>query len=132
MKYSYSVLLLSMLAVFSGDISAQGIINFNNSPNNWVNSPNNFDNSSNNWVNSPNNFNNSPNNFSATNGVYDNRGNRIGYESLLHRELSITLITAEIVLVISQASDQLLDIQGIVLALPFLQTLGSNNPHDIA
>jgi hypothetical protein len=80
MKYSYSVLLLSMLAVFSGDISAQGIINFNNSPNNWVNSPNNFDNSSNNWVNSPNNFNNSSNNFSATNGVYDNRGNRIGYE----------------------------------------------------
>ena len=42
------------------------VINFNNSPNNWVNSPN--------------NFNNSPNNFSATNGVYDNRGNRIGYE----------------------------------------------------
>ena len=40
---------------------------------NWNNSPNN-------WVNSPNNFNNSPNNFSATNGVFDNRGNRIGYE----------------------------------------------------
>ena len=33
-----------------------------------------------NFNNSPNNFNNSPNNFSATNGVYDNRGNRIGYE----------------------------------------------------
>ncbi len=59
---------------------AQAITNFNNSPNNWVNSPNNWDNSSNNWVNSPNNFNNSPNNFSATNGVYDNRGNRVGYE----------------------------------------------------
>ena len=26
------------------------------------------------------NFNNSPNNFGATNGVYDNRGNRVGYE----------------------------------------------------
>ena len=60
--------------------TAQAVYNFNNSPNNWVNSPNNFDNSPNNWVNSPNNFNNSPNNFSATNGVYDNRGNRIGYE----------------------------------------------------
>lgn len=59
---------------------AQGAFNWNSSPNNWVNSPNNFDNSPNNWVNSPNNFNNSPNNFSATNGVFDNRGNRIGYE----------------------------------------------------
>lgn len=59
---------------------AQAVYNFNNSPNNWVNSPNNWENSSNNWVNSPNNFNNSPNNFSATNGVFDNRGNRIGYE----------------------------------------------------
>ncbi len=59
---------------------AQGVYNFNNSPNNWTNSPNNFDNSPNNWINSPNNWNNSPNNFSATNGVYDNRGNRIGYE----------------------------------------------------
>ena len=59
---------------------AQAVYNWNNSPNNWVNSPNNFDNSSNNWVNSPNNFNNSPNNFGATNGVFDNRGNRIGYE----------------------------------------------------
>ena len=59
---------------------AQGVINFNNSPNNWTNSPNNWDNSPNNWNNSPNNWNNSANNFSATNGVYDNRGNRIGYE----------------------------------------------------
>ena len=59
---------------------AQAIYNWNNSPNNWVNSPNNWDNSSNNWNNSPNNWNNSANNFSATNGVYDNRGNRIGYE----------------------------------------------------
>jgi len=61
-------------------VMAQAAYNWNNSPNNWVNSPNNWENSSNNWVNSPNNFNNSPNNFSSTNGVYDNRGNRIGYE----------------------------------------------------
>ncbi len=59
---------------------AQAIYNWNNSPNNWVNSPNNWDNSPNNWSNSPNNWNNSANNFSATNGVFDNRGNRIGYE----------------------------------------------------
>jgi hypothetical protein len=61
-------------------VMAQAAYNWNNSPNNWVNSPNNWENSSNNWVNSPNNFNNSPNNFSSSNGVYDNRGNRIGYE----------------------------------------------------
>jgi hypothetical protein len=66
--------------LFGQTAMAQSVYNFNNSPNNWVNSPNNFDNSSSNWVNSPNNFNNSPNNFGATNGVYDNRGNRIGYE----------------------------------------------------
>ncbi len=61
-------------------VMAQADYNWNNSPNNWVNSPNNWENSSNNWVNSPNNWNNSPNNFSSSNGVYDNRGNRIGYE----------------------------------------------------
>ncbi len=61
-------------------VMVQAVYNWNNSPNNWVNSPNNWENSSNNWANSPNNFNNSPNNFSSTNGVYDNRGNRIGYE----------------------------------------------------
>jgi len=80
---SWAVILGVMLIIFvssySGSAKSQ-IINFNNSPNNWVNSPNNWDNSPNNFNNSPNNFNNSPNNFSATNGVYDNRGNRIGYE----------------------------------------------------
>ena len=45
--------------LFSQAALAQGVMNFNNSPNNWVNSPN---------------------NFGATNGVYDNRGNRVGYE----------------------------------------------------
>lgn len=59
---------------------AQQAANFNDSPYNFQNSLDNFDNSPNNFNNSPNNFNNSPNNFSATNGVYDNRGNRIGYE----------------------------------------------------
>jgi len=38
--------------VFSESIAAQGVMNFNNSPNN----------------------------FGSTNGVYDNRGNRVGYE----------------------------------------------------
>ena len=35
------------------------------------------------WVlsNSPYNFNNSQYNYNSTNGVYDNNGNRIGYET---------------------------------------------------
>ena len=74
-----SMILIALISFFSGSAQSQ-ILNFNNSPNNWTNSPNNWDNSPNNFNNSPNNFNNSPNNFSATNGVYDNRGNRIGYE----------------------------------------------------
>ena len=64
----------------TGTALAQQSFNFNDSPDNFQNSLNNFDNSPNNFRNSPNNFNNSPNNFSATNGVYDNQGNRIGYE----------------------------------------------------
>jgi hypothetical protein len=59
-------LFLSLFLLLPFFALAQGVMNFNYSPNNWVNSPN--------------NFNNSPNNFGATNGVYDNRGNRISYE----------------------------------------------------
>ena len=55
--------------------------NWQNSPNNWQNSPNNWNNSPNNWQNSPNNWQNSQNNWNSTNGVYDNSGNRIGYET---------------------------------------------------
>ena len=32
------------------------------------------------WENSPFNYNNSQYNYNANNGVYDNQGNRIGYE----------------------------------------------------
>lgn len=67
-------------AAVTGTAHAQQAYNFNDSPDNFQNSLNNFNNSPNNFQNSPNNFNNSPNNFSATNGIYDNRGNRIGYE----------------------------------------------------
>ena len=78
MKLQIALALVSLLIVSSAN--AQQAMNWNDSPNNFQNSLNNFDNSPNNFNNSPNNFNNSPNNFSATNGVYDNRGNRIGYE----------------------------------------------------
>ena len=40
----------------------------------------NLDNSPYNMQNSPYNMDNSPYNASATNGVYDNSGNRLGYE----------------------------------------------------
>jgi hypothetical protein len=55
--------------------------NWNDSPANWNNSSSNWDNSSTNWSNSPSNWDNSASNWNATNGVYDNRGNRIGYET---------------------------------------------------
>lgn len=55
--------------------------NWNDSPMNWQNSPNNWNNSSANWNNSPSNWNNSAQNWGATNGVYDNQGNRTGYET---------------------------------------------------
>lgn len=70
---------LSVLLVFSAPSWAQ-VTNFDNSPYNMQNSTYNMDNSSYNMRNSPYNMDNSPYNASATNGVYDNSGNRIGYE----------------------------------------------------
>lgn len=55
------------------------LTNWHNSPLNYKNSITNYDNSPVNFNNSPLNFNNSPLNYNATNGVYDNKGNRIGY-----------------------------------------------------
>ena len=52
MKFRYFALAVSLLMVLSESIAAQGVMNFNNSPNN----------------------------FGSTNGVYDNRENRVGYE----------------------------------------------------
>ena len=52
MKFRYFALVVSLLMVLSESIATQGVMNFNNSPNN----------------------------FGSTNGVYDNRENRVGYE----------------------------------------------------
>ena len=65
MKLQIALALVSLL-IASCSANAQQAMHWNDSPNNFQNSLNNFD--------------NSPNNFNATNGVYDNRGNRIGYE----------------------------------------------------
>jgi hypothetical protein len=70
---------VSALALTNNPVIAQ-ITNFDNSPLNYQNSPLNFDNSPLNFRNSPLNFDNSPLNYNATNGVYDNKGNRLGYE----------------------------------------------------
>ena len=56
---------LSLLLAVSAPIWAQ-VTNLDNSPYNMQNSPYNMD--------------NSPYNINSTNGVYDNTGNRIGYE----------------------------------------------------
>ena len=55
------------------------LTNWQNSPLNYNNSPLNYNNSPLNYNNSPLNYNNSPLNYNATNGVYDNQGNRMGY-----------------------------------------------------
>ena len=77
--FHFSLALIIVAGLSIGTSMAQ-ITNFDNSPLNFQNSPLNFDNSSLNFKNSPLNFENSPLNFNSTNGVYDNRGNRIGYE----------------------------------------------------
>lgn len=76
-------IVLSILILVSTNLVAQSYpsVNFNDSPLNFNNSPLNFDNSPLNFKNSPLNFDNSPLNFNSNNGIYDNRGNRIGYET---------------------------------------------------
>jgi hypothetical protein len=75
------ILLIATQLVLSIRPVAAQTTNWNDSPANWNNSISNWDNSSTNWNNSPSNWDNSASNWSATNGVYDNRGNRIGYET---------------------------------------------------
>lgn len=79
MKYLIALVLIVQAVLLVRGVNAQAVP-FSASAYNWENSPNNFNNSPYNFNNSPNNFNNSPNNFNATNGVYDNKGNRLAYE----------------------------------------------------
>ena len=79
MKYFAPILLVAPLILFINGVSAQ-VTNFDNSPYNMQNSPYNMDNSPYNMRNSPYNMDNSPYNINSTNGVYDNSGNRVGYE----------------------------------------------------
>jgi len=72
-----NLVVVSAYLICSGYSHAQ---NFDNSPYNMQNSPYNMENSPYNMRNSPYNMDNSQYNFNAKNGVYDNSGNRIGYE----------------------------------------------------
>ncbi len=74
------ILAVASLLVASCTANAQQAINYNDSPYNYQNSEYNYENSPYNYKNSPNNYENSPYNYNSNNGVYDNRGNRIGYE----------------------------------------------------
>ena len=59
MKYLITLFLLAQLAIYARYTEAQVT----------------------NWDNSPLNYQNSPLNYNSTNGVYDNNGNRIGYQT---------------------------------------------------
>ena len=77
MRYLFFLLLFAQIALFAKYSVAQ---NIRNSPYNMENSPYNMENSPYNSTNSPYNINNSQFNLDATNGVYSNQGQRIGYE----------------------------------------------------
>lgn len=80
MKYLVALFLLAQLAIYARYTEAQ-VVSWESSPLNYQNSPLNYDNSSLNYQNSPLNYQNSPLNYNSTNGLYDNNGNRIGYET---------------------------------------------------
>ena len=73
--------LLVIGALLISSVSQAQVTSWDNSPLNYNNSPLNYNNSPLNYNNSPLNYQNSPLNYNSTNGVYDNNGNRIGYET---------------------------------------------------
>jgi len=80
MKYLITLFLMAQAVLLLRTASAQ-VTNWDSSPLNYNNSELNYNNSPLNYNNSPLNYQNSPLNYSSTNGVYDNGGNRIGYET---------------------------------------------------
>lgn len=79
MKYLITLFVLAQLAIYARYSEAQ-VTNWDSSPMNYQNSQMNYENSSMNYRNSPMNYENSPLNYNSTNGIYDNSGNRKGYE----------------------------------------------------
>ena len=76
----FTLIVLSALSLLATSAVAQ-VTSWENSPYNYNNSPYNYNNSSYNYNNSPYNYNNSQFNYNSNNGVYDNSGNRIGYQT---------------------------------------------------
>jgi hypothetical protein len=79
MKYLLTIFFFAQAALYAQKSFAQ-VANLDNSPYNMQNSQYNMENSPYNMRNSPYNMDNSAYNTSAKNGVFDNAGNRIGYE----------------------------------------------------
>lgn len=73
--------IVMLFVVFVVSLAFGQITNWENSPLNYKNSELNYQNSPLNYNNSPLNYQNSPLNTNSTNGVFDNSGNRIGYET---------------------------------------------------
>jgi hypothetical protein len=73
-----SVAILSFMALIATRACAQ--TSWENNPLNYKNSPYNYDNSQYNYKNSQYNWENSPYNLDSKSGIYNNEGNRIGYE----------------------------------------------------
>jgi len=80
MKYLITLFLVAQIALYFDQPFAQ-TQNYNDSSLNYQNSDLNYENSPLNYKNSPLNYKNSALNYDATNGLYDNNGNRIGYET---------------------------------------------------
>ena len=74
-------MVMAMLVHYTTPAKAQSEYNWENSPYNWKNSEYNYKNSEYNWANSQYNWKNSEYNYNSRNGVYDNNGNRVGYQT---------------------------------------------------
>ena len=76
----FSLASFGLIAALATPLASAQVTSWDNSPLNYNNSPLNYNNSPLNYNNSPLNYENSPLNYNSNNGVYDNTGNRIGYE----------------------------------------------------
>lgn len=80
MKFLLGALFVTQISI-TPQLAYSQAYSYESSPYNYKNSEYNYDNSQYNYKNSPYNYNNSQYNTQSNNGVYDNSGNRIGYET---------------------------------------------------
>lgn len=73
------ILFIGVFVLASNSACAQ-VVNWANNPLNYKNSPYNFDNSQYDYRNSQYNWANSPYNLDSKSGIYNEQGERIGYE----------------------------------------------------